>query len=120
MLETNLIRSQVSAAVWAARSNTPPIIEALRFLGINGKTISQVVGVSPSMASLWGTGKEPIASVHYLKLIELLRIAYTTAIQELGEIASRSDSSEMERKLAVSRRRVQHARQILQELEQGE
>ncbi len=118
MPQVDSVYTEVSAALRVAQSNIPPVIEALRLLGVRSNTISKTAGVSASMASLWSNGRESIAVTHHPKLVGLLKVAYTEAIRALGEVAAKSNPPELERSLTAYRGRVRCAGQILGELEQ--
>ena len=118
MPEVDSVYTEVSAALRVAQSSIPPVIEALRLLGVRSNTISKTVGVSASMVSLWSNGREPVAMTHRPKLVELLKVAYAEAIRALGEVAAKSNPPELERSLTAYRDRVRRAGEILRELEQ--
>ncbi len=111
------VYSEVSVALITAQPDIPPVISALRALGLRNETISKEVGVSASMSSLWSRGREPIAASHYPKLVRLLRLALGEAIRALGEVAAKANSPEVERAFRSYRDRVRLAGDILQELE---
>ena len=118
MLQTQSIYSEISAALRTARSDVSPVIEALRLLGVRNDTIAKTIGISPSMVSLWSSGREPIAAAHFPKLIELLRMAHAEAIKALGEVAARTNAPDLERSFRSYRDRVRRAGEILEDLDQ--
>ena len=115
---SQLLYQEVVTALHRADNDTPAVIEALRLLGVRNNTISEWTGVSPTMASFWASGKQPVAPAHYHKLTELLRVAYGEAIKAIGEIIVKSNTPQGEKSFRSCRDRVQRAGKILGDLEQ--
>lgn len=118
MLHAQSIQQQVTLALQTAQPDIPPVVEALQLLGVRNTAISECSGVSPSLVSRWCSGKEPVASSHIPKLLELLHLAYKAAIEEMGRVAAQANPPELERSFRSYRDRVKRAREILAELEE--
>ena len=118
MLRPESVYQEITTALHTAHNGAPALIKALRFLGVQSRTISDYLDVSPSLVSFWSSGKEPLSPKHHPKLIELLRIAYQVAIQELGKVAATANPPELERNFKSYRDCVQRAGEILEELHQ--
>ncbi len=119
MLHPEPIQQQVILALQTAQRSTPPVLEALQLLGIRNSSISEWAGVSPSLVSRWCSSKDPIALTHTPRLLELLRLAYQAAIQELGQVAARSNPPDIENSFETYRRRARRVGEILAELDRS-
>ena len=102
----------------SAETPAPPLVlHGLALLGLSGRALAEIVQVTPPAVSIWSSGRQPLPADREQQLLALLRLALATAVSTLGEEASGALDEEDERRFRDFRRRVQHARQILSELE---
>lgn len=120
MLQTENVSREIARVVRRASPEVPPLLEALRLLGISNATIARHLNVSEPLCSHWARLKAPIAKHHYPKLMGLLREAHEAAVRTLGELASKVNPPEVERSFVAYRDRVWRAGEILRELEHRE
>ncbi len=112
----SIIFHEVSTAIASIPSETPSICVAFQLLGIHAKTVAKSLGISSSQYSLWRTGRKQIPTKQLPNMLGLLEDSITSALIAVGNRSMQDLSPADRTAFSIYQRKVQQARNILQEL----